>query len=86
MNASDNAGWTPLHEACNHGYGEITRLLLKAGAKVGPKATEVSAEDRSWVWSASCRGRQAVQRCPFLSVRIAFLVHSPFQGRCTRHG
>lgn len=28
------AGWTPLHEACNHGSTEVARQLLKAGANV----------------------------------------------------
>jgi ankyrin repeat protein len=27
-------GWTPLHEACNHGCVEVARQLLKAGANV----------------------------------------------------
>ncbi len=30
----DNAGWTPLHEACTHGYVGIVRRLLDAGADV----------------------------------------------------
>ncbi|KAJ8664786.1 hypothetical protein QAD02_006448 [Eretmocerus hayati] len=30
----DNCGWTPLHEAANHGHVEICRLLLRAGANV----------------------------------------------------
>ncbi|XP_074642713.1 uncharacterized protein LOC141899964 isoform X2 [Tubulanus polymorphus] len=28
INAKDNAGWTPLHEACNHGSTECVKLLL----------------------------------------------------------
>ena len=28
------AGWTPLHEACNHGYIDVAKQLLKAGANV----------------------------------------------------
>lgn len=28
------AGWTPLHEACNHGYMDVAKQLLKAGANV----------------------------------------------------
>ena len=27
-------GWTPLHEACNHGYSELVSLLLSNGAGV----------------------------------------------------
>lgn len=29
-NCTDHAGWTPLHEACNHGNMECVRELLKA--------------------------------------------------------
>ena len=27
-------GWTPLHEACNHGWLVVARQLMKAGANV----------------------------------------------------
>ena len=30
----DHCGWTPLHEASNHGYVDIVRLLIRAGADV----------------------------------------------------
>ncbi|XP_040269147.1 SMC5-SMC6 complex localization factor protein 1-like [Bufo bufo] len=29
INAKDNAGWTPLHEACNHGSTECVREILQ---------------------------------------------------------
>ena len=25
-------GWTPLHQACNHGHYKVAKVLLKAGA------------------------------------------------------
>uniref|UniRef100_A0A6A7G1V7 BRCA1-associated RING domain protein 1-like n=3 Tax=Hirondellea gigas TaxID=1518452 RepID=A0A6A7G1V7_9CRUS len=31
-NSQDHAGWTPLHEACQHGHLGIVSVLLKAGA------------------------------------------------------
>ncbi|KAH9520085.1 BRCA1-associated RING domain protein 1 [Bulinus truncatus] len=33
-NVKDYAGWTPLHEAVNHGNADITELLIKHGASV----------------------------------------------------
>lgn len=33
-NIRDNCGWTPLHEAANHGYIDIAELLLKHDANV----------------------------------------------------
>ena len=34
VNVRDQCGWTPLHEAANHGHIEIVELLLKAGANI----------------------------------------------------
>lgn len=34
INASDTAGWTPLHVAAHQGSSEVVRLLLKAGCDV----------------------------------------------------
>ena len=33
-------GWTPLHEACNHGYYDVAKVLLKAGAFVNTTGLE----------------------------------------------
>ncbi|XP_026579052.1 tonsoku-like protein [Pseudonaja textilis] len=34
VNPRDYCGWTPLHEACNHGHLETVRLLLDHGASI----------------------------------------------------
>lgn len=40
-NITDHAGWTPLHEACNHGNVSCLRELLKARRLV----CEINPED-----------------------------------------
>ena len=34
INTQDYAGWSALHEACNKGYYDIVRMLVKHGANV----------------------------------------------------
>lgn len=29
VNIRDNAGWTPMHEACNHGHVQCVKALLQ---------------------------------------------------------
>lgn len=33
-------GWTPLHEACNHGWYEVACRLIQAGANVNAKGLD----------------------------------------------
>ncbi|CAA9999155.1 unnamed protein product, partial [Nesidiocoris tenuis] len=37
VDVRDYSGWTPLHEAANHGFLEIAELLLKKGASVNDR-------------------------------------------------
>ena len=34
INTQDYAGWSALHEACNKGYYDIVRMLVKHGANI----------------------------------------------------
>lgn len=33
-------GWTPLHEACNHGHYAVAQILVKAGANVNARGLD----------------------------------------------
>lgn len=33
-------GWSPLHEACNHGHYNVALTLVKAGANINAKGLE----------------------------------------------
>lgn len=37
VNIRDHAGWTPLHEASNHGHHDIVKVLLERGAAINDK-------------------------------------------------
>lgn len=34
VNTRDHCGWSPLHEACNHGHTDVVEVLLEHGAIV----------------------------------------------------
>jgi len=34
LNPQDNNGWTPLHEASNHGHLDVAAALLESGADI----------------------------------------------------
>ncbi|GAB6025782.1 hypothetical protein CHUAL_011763 [Chamberlinius hualienensis] len=37
VNIRDNSGWLPIHEAANHGFDEICKLLLDKGATINDR-------------------------------------------------
>jgi hypothetical protein len=49
VNTTDNNGWTPLHEACNHGHEDIVKLLLTIAdpkAKVNTIGSNIVSIDK----------------------------------------
>lgn len=40
QNKNNHKGWTPLHEACNHGHYNVALTLVKAGANVNARGLD----------------------------------------------
>ena len=53
------AGWTPLHEACNHGFYHIAKTLLKSGANVNVQG----CDNDTPLHDASGNGHEKVSPC-----------------------
>lgn len=51
------AGWTPLHEACNHGWLGTARILIEAGASVNA----LGLDDDTPLHDAAVNGHQEVR-------------------------
>ena len=51
-------GWTPLHEACNHGWQNVAELLLNAGANVNVQGLDNDTP----LHDASVNGHEQVQK------------------------
>ncbi|KAM0733349.1 Tonsoku-like protein [Formica fusca] len=54
-NVRDHCGWSPLHEAANHGYVDIAKLLLRHGANVNDPGG-VSCKGVTPLHDAACCG------------------------------
>ncbi|XP_012215084.1 tonsoku-like protein [Linepithema humile] len=54
-NVRDHCGWTPLHEAANHGYIDVAELLLKHGANVNDPGS-LSCKGMTPLHDAACNG------------------------------
>lgn len=53
------SGWTPLHEASNRGWYDITKQLLKAGANVNVQGLD----DDTPLHDAAMNGHKKVREC-----------------------
>lgn len=45
VNAQDNAGWTPLHEACGSNHLQLVELLLKSDADANMSAADGTRQE-----------------------------------------
>jgi ankyrin repeat protein len=64
---SDNWGWTPLHMAAFHGYEDVIRSLLEAGANVCAAIKEWNDNKVSIVGGPSLEGWAGI---PSISQRL----------------
>ena len=53
VNAVDQRGWTPLHEAARAGRVEVLRLLVEAGAATDTRTTTVTGLGGTPLWWAT---------------------------------
>lgn len=62
VNSVDNGGFSCLHDAANHGYFEIVKLLVEAGAVVNKESKDFSHRCVIFV-SPALRGLASDSRC-----------------------
>lgn len=55
------SGWTPLHEACNHGWLGVAKRLLQSGAEVNARGLD----DDTPLHDAAINGHAKVTWCTF---------------------
>lgn len=60
-NVRDHCGWSPLHEAANHGYVDIAELLLRHGANVNDPGG-ISCKGVTPLHDAACCGHFSIMQ------------------------
>ena len=66
-------GWTALHEACNHGWLDVARQLLNAGADVNVRGLENDTPLHDAAINGHTKVRPSVHTPPAMSGIFSFL-------------